>query len=55
MMLLRRVTYIYKVDNALLLLSGHLYLSGMWFGVAPRTDTKEIIIFVYLRLSLVSN
>ena len=23
-----------------LISNGHLYLSGMWFGVAPRTDTK---------------
>ena len=25
----------------LLIFIGHLYLSGMWFGVAPRTGTKK--------------
>ena len=28
-----------KVDVPILI--GHLYLSGMWLGVAPRTDTKK--------------
>ena len=31
------------VPNSVMDLSliGHLYLSGMWSGVAPRTDTKS--------------
>ena len=27
--------------NQLFVLIGHLYLSGMWLGVVPRTDTKR--------------
>jgi hypothetical protein len=32
-----------KVDvpNLVLILIEHLYWSGMWFGVAPKTDTKK--------------
>ena len=34
----------HKVDSRYLVtfLLGHLDLSGMWFGVAPRIDTKKM-------------
>ena len=42
MLLVAILSFGCKVENNyLLLLLGHLYLSGMWFGVVPRVDINK--------------